>query len=52
MTLNHVPLYACITGMTHDVDWVLIVEKDTVWSAIAQSGFPQLHRCLLVTVCA
>jgi hypothetical protein len=36
--------------MTCDVDWVLLVEKDTVWSKIAQSAFPQLNRCLLITV--
>lgn len=36
--------------MTCDVDWVLLVEKDTIWSKIAQSGFPQLQRCLLITV--
>jgi len=40
----------CSAGFECGATWVLIVEKDTVFSKIAQSGFPTLQNCLLVTV--
>lgn len=49
----HAPLLSSnflLSDMWCQVDWVLVVEKDTVWRLISQCGFPQLNRCLLVTV--
>jgi hypothetical protein len=43
-----VPFFSA--GFECGAAWVLIVEKDTVFSKIAQSGFPTLQNCLLVTV--
>jgi hypothetical protein len=44
-----VPSLRC-SGMSCDIDWILLVEKDTVYTKMAQAGFPQMNRCLLLTV--
>jgi len=43
------PYVDCIRGMRCNAGWILIVEKHTVWSKLAQSGFTYKHNCLLIT---
>lgn len=44
------PLAELISSMDGKFDYVLVVEKETIFRKLCEVGFPDKHKCLLVTV--